>query len=319
MSKKYVPSFLRDGGALKDGALRDGALRDGALRDDALKDGTLKDGVIKEVVDPPSRNFSQQERSNSSSFNKVSHDHRKEKPDTVPKLAPATLASVTSLSPLSAESTNKGGGSFASKFAEQVRISEDPNYQKPVDLSSADDFPALGAVKKNNVVIPPFKPQPMERRQPTERRQPLEKRQPTELTELKSGSAPSFAEMASLWAKKKEDEDREKAEFQRRKELEEEKMRQAARLMKKVPVLGSINRRGVGRGDGDEEEEENAYINPDEQSSLGGGSNYEYEEEESFEGEDDEFGEGEGGHEDGEEEEYNPNAGWDGRRKEDLY
>ncbi len=307
MSKKYVPSFLRDGGALKDGALRDGALRD---------------GVIKEVVDLPSRNFSQQERSNSSSFNKVSHDHRKEKPDTVPKLTPATLASVTSvtsLSPLSAESTNKGGGSFASKFAEQVRISEDPNYQKPVDLSSADDFPALGAVKKNNVVIPPFKPQPMERRQPTERRQPLEKPKLTELTELKSGSAPSFAEMASLWAKKKEEEDREKAEFQRRKELEEEKMRQAARLMKKVPVLGSINRRGVGRGDGDEEEEENAYINPDEQSSLGGGSNYEYEEEESFEGEDDEFGEGEGGHEDGEEEEYNPNAGWDGRRKEDLY
>jgi len=292
MSKKYVPSFLKDG---------------------ALKDGALKDGALKEVVDPPTRNFSQ-ERSNSTAFSKVSHDYRKEKPVTVevPKLAPATLASITSLSPVSGE-TGKSGGSFASKFAEQVRISEDPNYQKPVDLSSADDFPALGAVKKNNVVIPPFKPQPMERRQPTE------KPKLTELTELKSVSAPSFAEMASLWAKKKEDEDREKAEFQRRKELEEEKMRQAARLMKKVPVLGSIGRRGISREDGSEEEEENAYVNPDEQASLGGGSNYEYEEEESFDDEDDEFGDGDGGHEDGEEEEYNPNAGWDGRRKEDLY
>jgi len=299
MSKKYVPSFLRDG----------------ALKEGALKDGALKEGAIKEVIDPPTRNFSQQERSNSTAFSKVSHEYRKEKPVKVdvPKLAPATLASITSLSPLSADGNaiTKPSGSFASKFAEQVRISEDPNYQKPVDLSSADDFPALGAVKKNNIVIPPFKPQPMERRQPTEK---------PKLTELKSttANAPSFAEMASLWAKKKEEEDREKAEFQRRKELEEEKMRQAARLMKKVPVLGSIGRRGISREEGSEEEE-NVYVNPDEQASLGGGSNYEYEEEESFDDEDDEFGEREEGGEDGEEEEYNPNAGWDGRRKEDLY
>ena len=285
MSKKYVPSFLREG-----------TLREGGVKQD-----------VRDGLEPPSRNFSQ-ERNNSSAFTRVSHDHRKEKPIEVPKLAPATLASITSLSPLNGEPT-KGGGSFASKFAEQVRISEDPNYQKPVDLSSADDFPALGAVKKNNVIIPPFKPPPMERRQPTEK---------PKLTELKpsTSSVPSFAEMASLWAKKKEEEDREKAEFERRKELEEEKMRQAARLMKKVPVLGSIGRRGVIKGDGDEDEEENVYVNPDDQSSLGGGSNYEYEEEESFEGEDDEDDEG---HEDGEEEEYNPNAGWDGRRKEDLY
>jgi len=287
MSKKYVPSFLREGGVKQ---------------------------PLREGLEPPSRNFSQ-ERSNSTAFSKVSHEYRKEKPVTieVSKLAPATLASITSLSPLSADanSTSKSSGSFASKFAEQVRISEDPNYQKPVDLSSTDDFPALGAVKKNNVVIPPFKPQPLERRQPTEK---------PKLTELKSTTTntPSFAEMASLWAKKKEEEDREKAEFQRRKELEEEKMRQAARLMKKVPVLGSIGQRGISREEGSEEEE-NVYVNPDEQASLGGGSNYEYEEEESFEGEDDEFGEREEGGEDGEEEEYNPNAGWDGRRKEDLY
>jgi hypothetical protein len=309
MSKKYVPSFLREG-ALREGALRDGALRDGALREGCVKQ-PLKDGALREGLEPPSRNFSQ-DRNNSNAFSRVSHDNKKEKPALT---TPATLASITSLN---GEPNSKSTGSFASKFAEQVRISEDPNYQKPVDLSSADDFPALGAVKKNNVVIPPFKPQPMERRQPTEKPKLIAG---ASLTELKTStsSAPSFAEMASLWAKKKEEEDRENAEFQRRKELEEEKMRQAARLMKKVPVLGSIGRRGVIRGDGDEDEEENAYVNPDEQSSLGGGSNYEYEEEESFEGEDDELAEGGEGHEDGEEEEYNPNAGWDGRRKEDLY
>ena len=294
MSKKYVPSFLREGG---------------------VREGAVKEGAVKEGLEPPSRNFFQ-ERNNSSSFSRISQDHTKEKPYTeVVKLAPATLASITSLSPLNGE-PSKGSGSFASKFAEQVRISEDPNYQKPVDLSSADDFPALGAVKKNNVVIPPFKPQPLERRQPTEKPHLTVG---ASLTELKpfTNSAPSFAEMASLWAKKKEEEDREKAEIERRKELEEEKMRQAARLMKKVPVLGSIGRRGVIRGDGAEDEEENVYINPDDKSSLGGGSNYEYEEEESFEGEDDE--DEEGHDEDEEQDEYNPNAGWDGRRKEDLY
>jgi hypothetical protein len=297
MSKKYVPSFLRDG------AVRDGAVRDGAVRDGAIK-----------VIDPPTRNFSQ-ERNNSSTFTRVSHDHRKEKLVTeVPKLAPATLASITSLN-ADANSTSKISGSFASKFAEQVRNSEDPNYQKPVDLTSVDDFPALGSVKqKNNVVVPPLKPRV------TEKASLIVGPQLTtgpKLTELKptTTNAPSFAEMASLWAKKKEDEDREKAELARRKELEEEKMRKAARLLKKPPVLGSISRRIAGREDGDEEEEENAYVNPDEQSSLGGGSNYEYEEDDSFEGDD----EDEEGHEDDEGEEYNPNVGWDGRRKEDLY
>ena len=111
MSKKYVPSFLR-GGDVKQ------PLRDSAIRDD---------------VDPPTRNFSQ-ESNNSNAFNRVSHDHKKEKPVEVPKLAPATLASITSQSPLNSE-PSKGGGSFASKFAEQVRISEDPNYQNPLILA----------------------------------------------------------------------------------------------------------------------------------------------------------------------------------------
>ena len=292
MSKKYIPSFLRG---------------------EVLKEGAIKEGAIK-VIDPPTRNFSQ-ERSNSSAVTRVSHDHIKEKPVEVPKLAPATLASITSLSAdTNTNTTTKGTGSFASKFAEQVRNSENPNYQKPVDLSSVDDFPALGAVRqKNNVIVPPLKLQQTENLVEKLAEKLTEK--PC-LTELKltttTTNAPSFAEMASLWAKKKEHEDRENAEFERRKELEEEKMRQAARLMKKQPILGSISRR-IREDGGEEEEEENVYVNPDEHSSLGGGSNYEYDEEDSFEGEDS----NEERHDDDEDD--NPNVGWDGRRKEDLY
>ena len=128
MSKKYVPSFLREG-ALREGALRDGALREGALKDGCVKQ-PLKDGALREGLEPASRNFSQERNNNSNAFSRVSHDNRKEKPALT---TPATLASITSLN---GEPNSKSTGSFASKFAEQVRISEDPNYQKPVDLSS---------------------------------------------------------------------------------------------------------------------------------------------------------------------------------------
>ena len=294
MSKKYIPSFLR-GEVLKEGAIKEGSEGSKGF-----------ESAVRNNVEPSTRNFSQ-ERNNSSAFTKVSHDYRKEKTVEVPKLAPATLASITSLTANNA--TSKGSGSFASKFAEHVHNSENPNYQKPVDLSSVDDFPALGAVRqKNNVIIPPLKPQLAEKLVEKLTEKPC-------LTELKlttTTNAPSFAEMASMWAKKKENEDRENAEFNRRKELEEEKMRQAARLMKKQPILGSISRR-IMEDRGEEEEEGNAYINPDEHSSLGGGSNYEYDEEDSFEGEDS----NEERHDDDEDD--NPNVGWDGRRKEDLY
>ena len=309
MSKKYIPSFLR-GEVLKEGAIKEGS--EGAIKEGSKGfESVVKEGALK-MIEPSTRNFSQ-ERNNSSTFTRVTHDYRKEKPVEVSKLAPATLASITSLNADTNNATTKGTGSFASKFAQQVRNSENPNYQKPVDLSSVDDFPALGAVRqKNNVIVPPLKLQQTENLVEKLAEKLTEK--PC-LTELKltttTTNAPSFAEMASLWAKKKENEDRETAEFERRKELEEEKMRQAARLMKKQPILGSISRRI--REDGGEEEEENVYVNPDDHSSLGGGSNYEYDEEDSFEGEDS----NEERHDDDEDD--NPNVGWDGRRKEDLY
>ena len=291
MSKKYVPSFLK-----------------GANTNDATAT------PLKE--EPPARAFLQKERINSAGFTRASSlpsdIHKKELKSTT--LMPATLASITSHSSNGAKSST----SFASKFAEQVRNSEDPNYQKPVDISSVDDFPALGGPRqKNSVVVPPLQLRsaattvdPQACLNP-----PLNPR----LSELKinvnKGASPTFAEMASLWAKKKEEDDREKAEAERRKELEEEKMRQAARLMKKVPVLGSIGRRRIGEEGEGGEEEENAYVNPDEQSSLGGGSNYEYEEEEESFGEDDDD---EGGNDD-EQDEHNPNVEWNRRHQDDLY
>lgn len=310
MSKKYIPTFLRE------------------------NNGSSRDGSQDTVVAPeqPSRAFIQKEPINLSAFSRASSMpsnlpsdyHKKDagqarlahlaQPATLATIAPATLASITS------HTTIVKSASFASKFAEQVKNSEDPNYQKPVDLSSVDDFPALGSAStsrpKNNVVVPSLKLATIQQVVAAPTNPPSNPR----LTELKTsvskGVSPTFAEMASLWAKKKEEDDREKAETLRKKEAEEEKMREAARLMSKVPVLASINRRPIGLTTDAEEEEENAYVNPDEQSSLGGGSNYEYEEEEESFGEDDDD---EGGNDDDEHDEHNPTVGWDRRHQEDLY
>lgn len=297
MSKKYIPSFLRG---------NNGGGRDGS-----------QDTVV--APEQPSRAFIQKEPINLSTFSRASSmpsnlpsDYHKKGASIMPAtLAPATLASITS------QTSAIKSASFASKFAEQVKNSEDPNYQKPVDLSSADDFPALSSARpKNNVVVPSLKLAAIQQVVAASTNPPPNPR----LTELKTsvskGASPTFAEMASLWAKKKEEDDREKAETLRKKEMEEEKMREAARLMSKVPVLASINRRPIGLTDDAGEEEENVYVNPDEQSSLGGGSNYEYEEEEESFGEDDDD---EGGNDDDEHDEHNPTVGWDRRHQEDLY
>ena len=71
-----------------------------------------------------------------------------------PKLAPATLASLTSGAAISG-----GGGakkSYGDKFAEQAKRTEDPNYvppPKPLNLDSTTDFPALGGPKKGATVV----------------------------------------------------------------------------------------------------------------------------------------------------------------------
>jgi hypothetical protein len=55
-----------------------------------------------------------------------------------PKLAPATLASITSVGPKV---------SFTSKFAEHIKSANDPNYKpaaKPINFESKNEFPSLG-------------------------------------------------------------------------------------------------------------------------------------------------------------------------------
>ena len=74
-----------------------------------------------------------------------------------PKLTPATLASITSTNGVANGVANvigvQGGPkkSFAAKFAEQAKIASDPNYKppaKPVRIDSEADFPTLGGPKK---------------------------------------------------------------------------------------------------------------------------------------------------------------------------
>lgn len=207
-----------------------------------------------------------------------------------PKLAPATLASITSngSAPLASTSGGTGSGpkkSFASKFAEQTRIASDPNYKPPpkvVDVTSESDFPSLGAPKKpigawgakpaaNVVTEPDVKP-----------------------------AVTSFADKAKEWAKKKEEE----AEKARRKAITEERRRREGELIRTLPILGFRRRQDYN----DEDEEEDYNPNYDE-SSLGDDS-YEVPEND---------GEPSEGDEEDEEDEFNQNVGWDGRRRDDLY
>jgi len=276
MSKKYVPSFLKDqqsNQAPSTNNNTNGSFWPGQKTSTPLnssnKFAALSDDFPMTKKDKPIVNTSLPAQQ-------------------APKLAPATLASITSNG--SAPITTGGSGSgpkksFAAKFAEQARIAADPNYvppPKPVDFKSEDDFPALGAPAKPvkgawgakptaNVVVEPTKP-----------------------------SGPSFAEKAKEWANKKA-EDEEKA---RRKAMREERLRREGELVTSMPIMGLRRRQEYD----DEDEEEDYNPNYDE-SSLGDDS-YEIPEDDGEPSEEDEEDE------DGE---FNQNVGWDGRRRDDLY
>jgi hypothetical protein len=265
MSKKYVPSFLKD-----------------------------------QQSQPQSNTTSNNSSSfwpgqNSSSTNKfapLSDDfpmNKQEKPivntslpaKQAPKLAPATLASLTSNG-----STAGSKKSFASKFAEQVKIAEDPNYvppPKPVDFKSEEDFPSLGGPKKP-VATGAWGAKPVVK---------------NEVVEAKP-EGPSFADKAREWARKKE-EDEEKA---RRRALRQERMKREAELIRTIPMMGFRRRQEY-----DEDEDDDYNDNYNDGSSLGDDSYEIPSEDESPEEDEDE-------NEDGE---FNQNVGWDGRRRDDLY
>jgi hypothetical protein len=280
MSKKYVPSFLKDQQSNQ------------APSTNNNTNGSFWPG---QKTSTP--------LSSSNKFAALSDDFpmtKKDKPivntslpaQQAPKLAPATLASLTSngSAPITAGGSGSGPKkSFAAKFAEQARIAADPNYvppPKPVDFTSEDDFPALGAPAKpvtgawgakaaaapKNVVVESEKP-----------------------------AGPSFAEKAREWANKKA-EDEEKA---RKKAMREERLRREAELIRSMPIMGYHRR----RQEYDDEDEEEDYNPNYDESSLGDDS-YEIPEDDAEPSEEDE------NDEDGE---FNQNVGWDGRRRDDLY
>lgn len=282
MSKKYVPSFLKDQQSTATPVTTtntNGSFWSGQKTSTPLsssnKFAALSDEFPMTKKDKPIVNTSLPAQ-------------------MAPKLAPATLASLTSngSTPI-ATSGGSGSGSkksFADKFKEQVKIAEDPNYKppsKPIDVKSEEDFPSLGAAKKpvtgawgaklavpvvNKIVEP-----------------------------VQKSAAPSFAEKAKEWANKKAEEE-EKA---RRRALKAEKNRREALLMRTMPILGM---RRLQNQYEDEDEEDDYNPNYDE-SSLGDDS-YELPEDDMSPSEEEE---------EDEDSEFNQNVGWDGRRRDDLY
>lgn len=278
MSKKYVPSFLKD------------------------QQQSVPSTTTNTSSWPAQRNQTSQNNdgtynpfNNNNKFSALSDDfpmNKKDKPIVntslpareAPKLAPATLASLTS--------NGTSGGpkkSFASKFAEQVKIANNPNYvppPKPVDLTSEDDFPSLGAPKKA-VAAPTPKSNPVVVPAPAPSAAP---------------GASKFADLARGWAKQKEDEE----EMARLKALKEEEHRREMSLMRNINILGLRRRAAMYAQDEDEDDDYN-YQN--EESSLGDDS-YEIPDEDDASPEEEE---------EEDNDEFNQNVGWDGRRKDDLY
>jgi hypothetical protein len=166
-----------------------------------------------------------------------------------PKLAPATLASLTS-------GGSGGSGakkSYGDKFAEQAKRAEDPNYVsplKPLNLSSADDFPTLGGPKKpvTNVVATPGSAWG----------------KPTE-------AAGSFADKAKSWAKEASDAER---KAKRRAEKEARQVAEKDRLRRMIPVIRKPLRHGKN-----DDSEEDLEDKPYDDSSIGDSDSYESPEE----------------------------------------
>jgi hypothetical protein len=235
MSKKYVPTFLKDQQGSAAPANSNGAFWPGQ-KTTTNQFAALSDDFTINKKEKPIVNTSLPARE-------------------APKLAPATLASLTSTGASAAAPGAKK--SFASKFAEQAKAASDPNYkppEKPVDFTSTDDFPALGAPKNPTNVVAVPKPA------------------------VQAKPAGVYADMAKGWAKQKEEAEekaRKKAERDARRAAEKEQLR---RVMPSI----RLHRR-----------EEEYYSEDDEgrpydESSLGDSDSYEMPEEDQEPSEDEE-------------------------------
>ena len=290
MSKKYVPSFIKDNNS---NVSSNFTAPNNQPTTSSNNSGTRTfwsnktDGSSSSSVKNQFAAFS--DKSESNSF-KGKYNTSQAKPiintslpaKEAPKLIPATLASLTSVT----ETTTSGiternsNRSFASKFAEKIKINEDPNYTpppKPIDFSSEDDFPTLGAPSK-----------------------PLNIVKSKDIVKPASKFDGNFAVKAREWA------DLKKAE----EEAEKKRKEDEARRLKEERIMESgihIVKHTFGpsrKCDSDDE-----YLpNYDEEDSDDPPSLYNEESEESYE-EDEE-------NEDGE---YNSNIADNRRHKNDLY
>ena len=268
MSKKYVPSFLKD-----------------------------QQSTSNTSSNNNSASFWPGQPTNNNRFAVLSDDFPTNKPvintskpaREAPKLIPMTLASATSNGtvPMGVGPSVLGPSagpkkSFASKFAEQAKIANNPNYKpppKPINFQSEEDFPSLGGKPVNKVIT---------------------KSEVTVTTGTTGTTGTKFADMAKGWAKHKEDEE----ERARIKAEQEEKRRSEAMLMRSIPIIRGP--RHIRKDDCHDEDQEDS---PNyEESSLGDDDSYEVPE-----------GDTEPSDEDDENGEFNSDVGWDGRKRGDLY
>ena len=296
MSKKYVPSFLKDQQSTSNPTQK-------AEKAESASFWPGRPGVTGSTA---VNAVAAMNTNSNNKFAVLSDDFPMNRPVVntsrpaveAPKLAPMTLASATSngavpmgggpsvLGAAAGAGTGAGAGagpkkSFASKFAEQAKIVSNPNYKpppKPINFQSEEDFPSLGGKPVNKVIT----------------------KSEVSATSATGATGTKFADMAKGWAKHKEDEE----ERARIKAEQEEKRRSEAMLMRSIPIIRGP--RHIRKDDCHDEDQEDS---PNyEESSLGDDDSYEVPE-----------GDTEPSDEDDENGEFNSDVGWDGRKRGDLY
>jgi len=285
MSKKYVPSFLRDQQSTNNPTQK-------AEKAESTSFWPGRPGVTGATAATAATAIN---TNSNNKFAVLSDDFPMNRPVVntsrpaveAPKLAPMTLASATSNGAVPMGGAGGAGvetgpkKSFASKFAEQAKITSNPNYKpppKPINFQSEEDFPSLGGKPVNKVITK------------------------SEVTTGTTGATGTkFADMAKGWAKHKEDEE----QRARIKAEQEEKLRSEAMLMRSIPIIRGPRRAATKDNYHNEDEEDSHNY---EESSLGDDDSYEVPE-----------GDTEPSDEDDENGEFNSDVGWDGRKRGDLY
>ena len=172
-----------------------------------------------------------------------------------PKLVPATLAALTGNGGAGTQGNYGGGGrSFSARFAEQARISENPDYKpppKPINISSEEDFPTLGGGPKRVVpttAIASTAPKPSTTTKLSTAPKPYVPLEPKTESGLHK---PKFADLAKDWGEKHEEMELEK--------LQRQIMEQHLRREAEVRRSGIVRRRRQWGQEDEDDYYENDY------------------------------------------------------------